>query len=58
MGKDKAIVWWKKQMAEKSFPAFDFILITKSGELIYSEGLSDFIEPIYQFYSIETVSMS
>ena len=58
MGKDKAIEWWKKQMAEKSFPAFDFILITKSGGLIYSKGLSDFIEPIYQFVSIETVSLN
>ena len=58
MGKDKAIEWWKNQLAEKTLPAFDFILITKSGELIYSEGLSDFIEPIYQFVSIETVSLN
>jgi len=58
MGKDKAVSWWKNQMTEKSIPAFDFILITKSGGLIYSEGLSDFIEPIYQFVSIETVSLN
>ena len=58
MGKDKAIEWWKNQLAEKTLPAFDFILITKSGGLIYSEGLSDFIEPIYQFVSIETVSLN
>ncbi len=55
MGKDKAIYWWKKQMAEKSFPVFDFILITKEQHLIYSSGLAEFIEPMYQFESVESV---
>lgn len=58
MGKDKAVAWWKNQMAEKALPAFDFILITKGGELIYSAGLSGFIEPIYQFDSIKIVSLN
>ena len=48
MGKDSAIEWWKEN------PRFDFILITKNRELIYSEGLEGFIENLYQF---ETVSV-
>ncbi len=57
MGKEKAVAWWKHQMEEKTLPAFDFILITKSGELVYSAGLSGLIEPMYKFDSIETVSL-
>lgn len=55
MGKEKAIAWWKNQMTEKTLPAFDFILITKAGQLIYSAGLGSVIEPIYQFDSVEPV---
>ena len=58
MGKDKAVSWWKNQMTEKSIPAFDFILITKSAELIYSSGLEKVIEPIYQFESVKSVSLN
>ena len=49
MGKEAAVEWWKNN------PDFDFILITKNHELIYSEGLNKFIEPIYHFVSVETV---
>lgn len=55
MGKEKAIAWWKNQMTEKTLPAFDFILITKAGQLIYSAGLESVIEPMYQFDSVESV---
>ncbi len=52
MGKDSAIKWWK----ENSDINFDFILITKDKELIYSAGIKDFIEPLYQFESVEIVT--
>ncbi len=55
MGKEKAIAWWKNQMTEKALPAFEFILITKAGQLIYSAGLESVIEPMYQFDSVESV---
>ena len=46
MGKDSAIEWWKNN------PDFDFILLTKNKELIYSSGIKDFIEPLFQFEKI------
>jgi len=46
MGKEGAIKWWKENHN------FDFILITKSGELIYSEGLEGFIEALYPFQTV------
>ncbi len=49
MGSDVAVDWWRAN------PDFDFILITKSGSLLYSEGLEGFIEPLYQFASVESV---
>ena len=49
MGSDAAIDWWRAN------PDFDFILITKSGSLLYSEELEGFIEPLYQFASVESV---
>ena len=52
MGKDKAVEWWKKN------PDFDFILITKDCELIYSSGLESVIEPRYQFDSVRSVSLN
>ena len=52
MGKDRAIEWWKAN----SEPDFDFILITKDRDLVYSHGIKDFIEPLYQFESIELVT--
>lgn len=52
MGKDTAIEWWK---ANPDID-FDFILITKDRCLIYSEKIQDFIEPLYQFASVEVVT--
>lgn len=49
MGKDSAIEWWKNN------PDFDFILLTKSKELIYSSGIKDFIEPLFQFEKISVI---
>ena len=51
MGKDSAIEWWKNNPE----PAFDFILLTKEKGLVYSEGLKDFIEVLYQFETVELV---
>ena len=52
MGKDSAIDWWKEN------PDFDFIMITKTGGLIYSEGLDGFIEILHQFETIQSVGLS
>lgn len=49
MGKETAVEWWKQN------PDFDFILLTKKHELIYSAGLENFIEPLYQFETVEIV---
>lgn len=49
MGKETAVEWWKQN------PEFDFILLTKNHELIYSDGLENFIEPLYQFKTVEIV---
>lgn len=49
MGKETAVEWWKQN------PDFDFILLTKNHELIYSAGLENFIEPLYQFKTVEIV---
>lgn len=49
MGKKTAVEWWKQN------PDFDFILLTKNHELIYSAGLENFIEPLYQFKTVEIV---
>lgn len=49
MGKDSAVEWWKNN------PDFDFILLTKERELIYSVGLEDFIEALYQYKSVEVI---
>lgn len=49
MGKKNAVEWWKQN------PDFDFILLTKNHELIYSAGLENFIEPLYQFKTVEIV---
>ena len=49
MGKETAVEWWKQN------PDFDFILLTKNHELIYSAGLENFIEPLYQFETVEIV---
>ena len=49
MGKEAAVEWWKHNSD------FDFILLTKNHQLIYSEGLENLIQPIYQFESIEVV---
>lgn len=51
MGKTAAIEWWKANPD----PDFDYILFTKNRELIYSAGIKDFIEPLYQFTSVEIV---
>lgn len=51
MGKTAAIEWWKANPD----PDFDFILFTKNRDLIYSAGIKDFIEPLYQFTSVEIV---
>ena len=52
MGKDKAIEWWKQNNN------FDFILITKDKELIYSSGLDNVIEPMFQFESVRSVMLN
>lgn len=49
MGKDSAVEWWRKN------PDFDFIILTKDRELFYSEGLKGFIEPVFEFESVELV---
>ncbi len=49
MGKDSAVEWWQKN------PDFDFIMITKNGGLVYSHGLEDSIEVLYQFDSVERI---
>lgn len=49
MGKDSAVEWWRKN------PDFDFIMLTKDRELFYSEGLKGFIEPVFEFESVELV---
>lgn len=49
MGKEAAVEWWKNNLD------FEFVLLTKNHELIYSDGLESFIEPIYQFKAIEVV---
>ena len=49
MGKDSAIEWWKNN------PDFDFILLTKNKELIYSSGIKDFIETLFQFEKISVI---
>lgn len=51
MGKTAAIEWWKANPD----PDFDFILFTKNRDLIYSAGIKDYIEPLYQFASVEIV---
>ena len=63
MGKEKAVEWWKSikssgaviENGQENYSDFDFILITKNRELIYSQGLKDYIEPLYSFSSIELV---
>ena len=52
MGRAAAINFWRAN------PDFDFILITKSGSLLYSAGLEAFIEPLYQFESVESVCLN
>ncbi len=47
MGKEAAIEWWRANAD------FDFIMITKKGELLYSQGLEEVIEVLYQFESVE-----
>lgn len=49
MDKETAVEWWKQN------PDFDFILLTKNHELIYSAGLENFIEALYQFKTVEIV---
>ena len=49
MGKSAAIDWWKAN------PDFDFVLITKNKEVIYSQGLKGFIDFLYPFESLEMV---
>ena len=49
MGKETAVEWWKQN------PDFDFILLTKNHEFFYSAGLENFIEPLYQFKTVEIV---
>ena len=49
MGKEDAVEWWKDNSD------FDFILITKDRELVYSAGLQNFLEPLYQFKTVEVV---
>ena len=52
MGKNSAVDWWKNN------PDFDFIMITKNRELVYSAGLEGFIEVLYQFESVEKIHPS
>lgn len=50
MGKEVAIDFYKANTD------FDFVLVTKERELIYSAGLSSFIKPLIEFSRIECVS--
>lgn len=50
MGQEKAIKFWRE-----SDPEFDFVLITKSGEMVISQGLSGKISDIGQEYTLKTV---
>ena len=51
MGKDRAINFWKNAAD------FDFILITKEREIIYSAGLEGFINPLYDFRNSSVISL-
>ena len=52
MGKDGALAFWKEN------PDFDFILITKKGEMLYSEGLKSSIEIMADFKNSECTGNS
>lgn len=47
MGKDKAIDFWR------STRDFDFVILTKNKELIYSEPLKDSLTLLYDFESVQ-----
>lgn len=49
MGKERAIDFWK------SAGDFDFVLITKERELVYSAGLSGTIKLIYPFEKVSVI---
>ena len=49
MGKERAIDFWK------SAGDFDFVLITKERELVYSAGLSGTIKLIYPFEKVSII---
>ena len=50
MGKENAINFWKNNSD------FDFILITKDHELLYSAGLKDFVKPLYDSLKVSLIS--
>lgn len=50
MGKEGAINFWKNNSD------FDFILITKDQELIYSDGLKDFVKPLYDSLKVSLIN--
>lgn len=46
MGKEKALSWWQEN------GGFDFILITKEGDLILSDGIKDRVQVLYPFENV------
>ena len=49
MGKDDAVNFWKSERN------FDFVMITKAHELIYSSPIKDLLEVFYEFTKIEVI---
>ena len=49
MGQEKAINFWRK------YKDFDFIILTKNKEILYSSSLNDFIKLNYDFNSIHVI---